>query len=85
MLQIETERLILRESIVADAPDLYEMNSDPEVLKYTGDVAFKSVAETETLIRNYKDYEKYGYGRWTTIVKATNEVIGYCGLNTWKT
>lgn len=80
MLQIETERLILRESIVADAPDLYEMNSDPEVLKYTGDVAFQSVAETEILIRNYKDYEKYGYGRWTTIVKATNEVIGYCGL-----
>lgn len=80
MVLIETERLILRESVVDDAPDLFEMNSDPEVLKYTGDVAFKSVEETEELIRNYKDYEKYGYGRWTTIVKATNEVIGFCGL-----
>lgn len=80
MVLIETERLILRESVVDDAPDLFEMNSDPEVLKYTGDVAFKSVEETEKLIRNYKDYEKYGYGRWTTIVKATNEVIGFCGL-----
>jgi ribosomal-protein-alanine N-acetyltransferase len=76
----ETERLILRESIIDDAPDLFEMNSDTEVLKYTGDAAFRSVEETEELIRNYRDYEKYGYGRWTTIVKATNEVIGFCGL-----
>src|SRR5690606_20974894 len=80
MVQLETERLILRESVVADAPDLFEMNSDPEVMKYTGDAAFKSVEETEELIRNYKDYAKYRYGRWTTIVKATNEVIGFCGL-----
>lgn len=80
MVQLETDRLILRESVVADAPDLFEMNSDPEVLKYTGDVGFTSVEETEELIRNYKDYAKYGYGRWTTIVKATNEVIGFCGL-----
>ncbi|HEY9178129.1 MAG TPA: GNAT family N-acetyltransferase [Flavipsychrobacter sp.] len=77
---LETKRLILRESVVADAPDLFEMNSDPEVLKYTGDAAFRSVEETEELIRNYKDYKKHGYGRWTTIVKATNEVIGFCGL-----
>ena len=80
MVLIETERLILRESVVSDAPNLFEMNSDPEVLKYTGDVAFTSVEETEELIRNYVDYKKYGYGRWTTIVKATNEVIGFCGL-----
>jgi len=80
MVLIETERLILRESVVDDAPDLFEMNSDPLVLKYTGDAAFTSVEETEDLIRNYKDYKKYGYGRWTTIVKATNEVIGFCGL-----
>lgn len=80
MVLIETERLILRESVMDDAPDLYEMNSDPEVLKYTGEEAFRSVEETKQLIRNYKDYKKYGYGRWTTIVKATNEVIGYCGL-----
>ncbi len=76
----ETERLVLRESVIADAPDLYEMNSDPEVMKYTGDIPFQSVAETENLIRYYKDYEKYGYGRWTTILKESDEVIGYCGL-----
>lgn len=80
MVLIETERLVLRESVVGDAPDLFEMNSNPEVLKYTGDLAFTSVEETEELIRNYIDYKKYGYGRWTTIVKATNEVIGFCGL-----
>lgn len=79
-IMLETERLILRETVVADAPDLFEMNSDPEVMKYTGDIAFTSVSETEELIRNYKDYAMYGYGRWTTVLKATNEILGFCGL-----
>lgn len=80
MVQLETKRLLLRESIVEDAPVLYEMTNDPEVMKYTGDVMFKSVEETKELIRNYPDYQKYTYGRWTTIIKETNEIIGWCGL-----
>lgn len=77
---LETERLLLRESVVDDAEDLFAMTSDSEVMKYTGDVAFRSVAHTRELIRNYEDYEKNSYGRWTTIIKATNEIIGWCGL-----
>lgn len=80
MVQLKTKRLLLRESIVEDAPVLYEMTNDPEVMKYTGDVMFKSVEETKELIRNYPDYQKYTYGRWTTIIKETNEIIGWCGL-----
>lgn len=80
MVQLETKRLLLRESIVDDAPVLYEMTNDPEVMKYTGDIMFKSVEETKELIRNYPDYQKYTYGRWTTIIKETNEIIGWCGL-----
>lgn len=77
---LETQRLILRASVVEDAPDLYEMDADPEVQRYTGDIIPASVADTIERIRNYPDYKKYGYGRWTTVLKETGEIIGWCGL-----
>lgn len=80
MFKIETERLVLRESVVEDAPALFEMNSDPDVMRYTGDEIYQSVDEISNLIANYPDYKKYGYGRWTTIEKASGEIMGFCGL-----
>ncbi|MCB0699174.1 MAG: GNAT family N-acetyltransferase [Chitinophagaceae bacterium] len=80
MVILETERLLLRESVEDDAQDFFDLTNDPEVMKYTGDVVFKSVEETRNLIRNYEDYQKNSYGRWSTIIKDTNEIIGWCGL-----
>lgn len=77
---LETQRLILRASVVEDASDLYKMDADPEVQRYTGDIIPASVADTIERIRNYPDYKKYGYGRWTTVLKETGEIIGWCGL-----
>ena len=76
----ETERLILREFDLSDAPDFYEMNLDNEVMKYTGGVPFTSLEESEELIRNYDRYINHGFGRWTVVLKETNEILGWCGL-----
>lgn len=76
----ETDRLVLRELQVSDAADCYKLNSNPEVIKYTGDEAFESVSEAESFLKNYKAYEKTGYGRWAVIEKSTNTFIGFCGL-----
>ena len=43
---MDTERLFLREFIFSDAQKLFELNSDPEVIKYTGDSPFLSIKET---------------------------------------
>ena len=77
---VETDRLVLRELQISDAADCFQLNSNPEVIKYTGDVAFKSVEEAETFLKNYKAYEKTGYGRWAVIEKSSNKFIGFCGL-----
>ena len=79
-MRLETERLILREMVVGDATDMFEMDADPQVYQYTGDFIPKIVEDTRERIRNYPDYKKYGYGRWTTLLKETNEIIGWCGL-----
>ena len=77
----ETERLVLKKFNKADAQGFYELNLDPEVICYTGDVPFASVAEAETFIRNYDHYDRYGFGRWSVFLKDSSEYIGFCGLN----
>src|SRR5690606_31938978 len=76
----ETERLILREFNLSDAGEFYKLNKDPEVMKYTADRVFASVEESAEVIRNYKEYGKTGYGRWTVVLKATGEVLGWSGM-----
>ncbi|RZJ74634.1 MAG: N-acetyltransferase [Flavobacterium sp.] len=77
---LETERLYLREMTSADAESLYQLNLDPEVIKFTGDAAFTSIEEAALFIDNYNHYKKYGFGRWAVIEKSTGEFLGWCGL-----
>lgn len=77
---METERLYLRKFQQKDAENIYELNLDPEVLKFTGDEAFKNVVEANLFIQNYDHYKKYGFGRWAVINKKTDSFLGWCGL-----
>lgn len=76
----ETERLILRELTLQDAQYFFELNSDPEVMLFTGDDPFRSVAEAEKFLQNYSHYTENGFGRWAVIRKEDNEFLGWCGL-----
>ena len=77
---IETDRLILRELDVNDSENFFYLNSDPEVLKYTGDLPFSSITAAESFLVNYSEYKKNGFGRWAVIFKETGSFIGWCGL-----
>lgn len=77
---METERLFLRELSPQDASWFYELNNDPEVIKYTGDPPFENVQHTEKFLKEYGQYKKYGYGRWAVLSKSTTEALGWCGL-----
>lgn len=76
----ETKRLILRELRPSDAEIFFELNADPEVMKYTGDVAFPSILKAEHFLKNYSDYRNNGFGRWAVILKNSNKFLGWCGL-----
>jgi len=77
----ETARLVLKRFSPADARGFYELNLDPDVIRYTGDIPFASGGEAESFIRNYNHYERYGFGRWSVFLKDSGEYIGFCGLN----
>ena len=79
---LETERLYFRNFHPEDCEEMFLLNADWDVLKYTGDILFNTIAEARTFLEEYqiKTYQKYGFGRMTTLLKETNEVIGWCGL-----
>lgn len=82
---LETNRLILRELSVNDAENFYNLNINPNVIKYTGNVAFKNIEDARYFLKNYHDYKLNGYGRWAVIHKQTSNFIGWCGLKLEKT
>lgn len=75
-----TQRLYLRELSVDDAVHFYKMNSDQEVLKYTGDKPFSSLNQAKQFLLNYNEYEKHNMGRWAVCDKKTDVFLGWCGL-----
>ncbi len=80
---LETDRLYLREFISQDYIHFYHLNNDPQVLEYTGDVAFESESQASDFLEDYirSTYEGLsGVGRYAVIRKKDDEFLGWCGL-----
>lgn len=75
-----TKRLVLRAKTVEDAEAFYELMSDPEVMRFTGDEPIGSVEEGREAIANYPDFETVGYGRWGCYLRGEQTLCGFCGL-----
>ena len=75
-----SERLYFRRFLAEDAESLFLLNSDPDVIKYTGDPPFESIDSAHRFIAEYDHYKKHGFGRWAVLKKEDNKFIGWCGL-----
>ncbi len=51
MTPIETERLLLREFTLDDAPGYLALNGDPEVLRYTYDPPMQTLEDARRILR----------------------------------
>jgi [ribosomal protein S5]-alanine N-acetyltransferase len=77
----ETPRLILREILPEDKYGFYDMDSNPEVVKYLGKITLKSEDEALAKINIIRQqYIDLGIGRWAIIEKESNEFVGWTGL-----
>lgn len=80
-LILETDRLILREMRHEDAEALFEMDKNPDVHKYLWQKPFTKIEEIHDyieLVRN--QYSTNKIGRFSTIIKETDELIGWTGI-----
>ncbi len=77
---LDTERLILRYFTEADVDNLYELDSDPEVMRYIngGQASDREQIRSQILpgfLKYYDDYQGYGY--WAVEEKLSGEFIGW--------
>jgi ribosomal-protein-alanine N-acetyltransferase len=77
-VQLETERLLLRELTDDDFDALYRMNSDSEVMRYVGRGKTQNREEVEVTLQRYKDLPNKhpGFYIWAAVEKASDEVTG---------
>ena len=79
--KLETERLILRQIRLEDAPSVFNnWASDDEVTKYVRWSTHKNIGETlEYIIHSQIECEGPNNYEWGIIIKETNELIGAIG------
>lgn len=77
---IETARLILRQWAVSDDRPFSEMNADPEVMRFFP--ATLNPSESHAFMEKLRaGITNRGWGLWAVELKATQEFIGFTGLN----
>jgi [ribosomal protein S5]-alanine N-acetyltransferase len=80
-LILETNRLLLRKIEPTDAPALFELDSNPNVMRYLGGKTIQSINQIHTMIEYiHQQYSQNGIGRYAVILKETNELVGWSGI-----
>jgi RimJ/RimL family protein N-acetyltransferase len=77
---LETERLVLRRFTVADADNLVELDSDPDVMRFVtgGRTTPREEITGEFLPAFLSYYERYpGFGFWAAIEKPAGAFLGW--------
>ena len=78
---IQTRRLYLRVFELTDLDALAKINSDPEVMRHTGDGNTVSREETEKRLHAYLEHwRQHGFGLRAAIHKSNHAFVGFCGL-----
>ena len=78
-MRIETARLYLRPYREADLFDLIGVLGDSETMNFYPQPY--SELQVKTIIRrNIENYERHGYGLFAVIEKATDTLVGDCGI-----
>ena len=78
---ISTPRLILRPFRPEDAPALFTILAEPNIMQHFPNPTTPDMARVQRLIaRQIEGWETYGRTFWAMEWGATGELIGWCGL-----
>jgi ribosomal-protein-alanine N-acetyltransferase len=78
---LQTHRFRLRPFRSSDAQFMVELNSDPEVIRYTGDGPFDGEDAAKVVVQSLvRQYQERRMGRFLVLDLETGEKVGWCGL-----
>jgi len=79
---ISTERLILQEATLKDAPFILALVNSPNWLAFIGDSGIKNLADAKKYIQKslLDCYQQNGFGLYKVVLKTTSTPIGLCGF-----
>ena len=82
---LETDRLVLREVIGADAPALLAIHGNAELMQLFGNDPIPDLAGAEALITTFASWRRLPNPgtRWALGIKGTAGLVGTCGLFGW--
>jgi ribosomal-protein-alanine N-acetyltransferase len=81
-VELETARLRLRPFTAADHDAIHAVYADPEVMRYVGHGAHRSLTETVRALRGYADaLAARGYGFVAVVERSSGVVVGDAGLH----
>lgn len=80
---LTTERLVLREVVATDAPDVLIFRGDPEVQKYNSE-PLTDVAQASALIEEIRTwYVAQQSIIWGVTLRGENRVLGFYSMQSW--
>ncbi|MEC7838610.1 MAG: GNAT family N-acetyltransferase [Chlamydiota bacterium] len=81
VLELETERLILRKITETNSKDIYKLQSRPEVMRFIGKGVPRSEEEALSLFKLLLDHQnECGFSLCPTYEKSSGVLIGFAGL-----
>ena len=79
LMELRTERLLLRGWTDADRPVFAALNADPEVMVSLGPPLTREASDA-FVDRIAANLERDGYGLWAVEVRGSGELVGFTGL-----
>ncbi|HUB88522.1 MAG TPA: GNAT family protein [Dyella sp.] len=82
---LETERLLLREIVAADAPALFAVHGDMEAMRWFGADPLTDLQQAERLVETFAAWRQMPNPgtRWGIQRKSDHQFVGSCGLFKW--
>src|SRR5579864_1672518 len=80
---LETGRLMLRRFTTEDGDNLFDLDSDPEAMRFLsgGNPTPRELIQNHILPAFMRSYEEYpGFGVWAATEKASGEFLGWFGF-----
>jgi RimJ/RimL family protein N-acetyltransferase len=86
MIELTTDRLVLRLPRLADGRSLLALHTDPEAMRFIGGVHPDAVAHPAFVVRQWIErWERNGVGHFVVVRREDEAVLGRTGLVVWDT